>query len=152
MPNSLDTHFPLPSSERLVPSREFVVNSNRPASPTPGIAAGGCTTLAFATLRSVSRCGSVLVELRLCEWWSFGGQTTGSQYAILAFFLDSRKGCWRGLGLAILSRERQDTMCGSVLVAEIRSPGDMRVPSTKGVENPKNPLYARIHFMFSVAR
>ena len=94
--------------------------------------------------------GPVLVELRLCEWWSFGGQTTGSQYAILAFFLDSRKGCWRGLDLAILSRERQDTMCGSVLVAEIRSPGDMRVPSTKGVENPKNPLYARIHFMSSV--
>ena len=102
---------------------EFVVHSNRPCFPNPRHRSGRLHYIASATLRSVGRCGSVLVELRLCEWWSFGGSNNGSQHAIWAFFLDSRKGCWRGLGLAILSRERQDTMCVSVLVAEIRPPG-----------------------------
>ena len=72
-----------------------------------------------------------------------------------AFFLDSRRGCGRGLHLAILSRECQDTMCVSVLVAEIRAPGDIRVRFVKGtkkvVVKRKNPLCAKIPFVISVA-
>ena len=99
-----------------------------------------CRPIFLTIVRSMTVWGQVLVELRLCEWWSFGGQTTRIVRVLSmlfwAFFLDSRRGCWRGLYLAILSRECQDTMCVSVLVAEIRAPGDIRVrfvSSTKKV-------------------
>ena len=74
---------------------------------------------------------------------------TGSQHAIWIFPSILRRGCWRGLGLAGWSRESQDTMCVSVLVAEIRA-GTCRTRTIKGEVKRKESTSFEIHFVYSV--